>query len=436
MWLRNWEHNSTSGLPISGAAVEVRLASLVSPNTGAIIASTTTDANGMWEFLTLPDQAVDVKVVFGGNTWWHKGMTKHSVDAIFYVTPTPRTDQFLKNAGFEKGPAGPWTVTNVETAVFGSWLAQNGTGSSASLSRELTIHALDSDVAAKIVQTRVSGALELYERMPIPSVYRGKTATVSFQIRQGIANSTRAFIRDSAGTTYSATSATTGGFVTLTVTRTIDAGATSVLFGISVDVSDTVYVDNAIANLGAVAATYQPEYWFAGAITTEMLADEALTPAIGGVPHGAIFMFRTSAEIPVGYTAVPELVGRLPAGAGGSLVENTTAGSFVPNVSNGSLGVSDGIFINNGTLGISDTLGVGHNLSVNADSSGGAVSCGAGCTASPNGHSHGLSGTVFRTGSVALVGSVAKGGTVALVGSIAATTSIPSVFVGVFARRN
>jgi hypothetical protein len=101
MYLRNWEHNATSGLPISGATVEARAASLVSPNTGTVIASTTTDANGMWEFPSLPDAPVDIKITYSGNVWWHKGMTKHSVDAIFYVTPVPRTDNFFRNAGFE-----------------------------------------------------------------------------------------------------------------------------------------------------------------------------------------------------------------------------------------------------------------------------------------------------------------------------------------------
>lgn len=82
MWVRNWEHNFSSGLPVTGATVEARLASLVSPNTGSVVASTTTDANGMWEFTALADQAHDIKVISGGNIWWHKGMTKQDRKSV------------------------------------------------------------------------------------------------------------------------------------------------------------------------------------------------------------------------------------------------------------------------------------------------------------------------------------------------------------------
>jgi hypothetical protein len=293
VYLRNWEHNATTGSPISGATVEARLASLTSPNTGGVVASTTTDANGMWEFPTLADAAHDIKITYLGNIWWHKGLTKHNVDTIFYNTPQPRTDQFVRNAGFEKSiAAGPWTVTNVQQTVFDSWQALNGIGSSAAVSRELTIHAADSDVAAKIVQTRVSGSFFLFQNMPIPSVFRGKTVTFSIQVRQGVGNSTRAYISDSGGTTYSSTTATTGAFQTLTVTRTIDAATTFVQVGVSLDVSDTIYVDNTIANLGAVAASYQPEYWYPGAVTDDIIGtrtpDQTVVAASGAQVVGTL----------------------------------------------------------------------------------------------------------------------------------------------------
>lgn len=281
MYLRNWEHNATTGTPIAGATVEVRAATLTSPNTGAIIASTTTDVNGMWEFPTLPDAPADVKVLYSGNVWWHKGMTKHSVDTIYYVTPTPRTDNFLRNGGFEQTTTnGPWTVTNVIQTVYDSWLAVNGTGSSATLTRDTAIHAPDSDASAKLVQTRVSGSLTLFQNLLLPASYRGKQLSVSFQVRQGVASSVRAYITDSAGTTFSATSVTTGSFVTLTATRTIDAASTVVQVGISVDVSDTVYIDDAISNLGAIASSYQPEYWFPGAVTDDMIGVRSIDQSI------------------------------------------------------------------------------------------------------------------------------------------------------------
>jgi hypothetical protein len=243
----------------------------------------------MWEFPALPDSATDIKITYSGNVWWHKGLTKHNVETIYYNTPQPRTDQFLRNAGFESLTlVGPWTVTNVQQTVFDSWQALNGTGSSAVLSPEFTIKAPDSGTSAKIVQTRVSGSLTLFQRVQLPPMFRGKAVSLSSQVRQGVGASTRAYIADSAGTTFSATSATTGSFVTLTVTRTIDAAATFVEFGVSVDVSDTVYADNLIANLGAVAASYQPEYWYPGAVTDDMIGwrtpDQTVAAASGGKP--------------------------------------------------------------------------------------------------------------------------------------------------------
>lgn len=276
MWLRNWEHNATSGTPISGAVVEARAASLTSPNTGPVLASTTTNADGMWEFTSLADSAHDIKITYTGNVWWHKGLTKHSVDAIYYTTPTPVTDQYLRNAGFEGGPAGPWTVTNVLQSVFGSWSAINGAGSSAVLSRELTTKSTDSLVSAKVVQTKVSGSLSLYQEFPVPAAMRGKDVAFSVQVHQSIANAVQLYLADSVGSTSSVTSTTTGSFITLTVTRTINAGATVVQAGISILLSSTVYLDNAIWSLGTVPATYRPEYFSAYSLTNDLLATDAV----------------------------------------------------------------------------------------------------------------------------------------------------------------
>jgi uncharacterized Zn-binding protein involved in type VI secretion len=278
--LRNWEHNATSGTPIAGATVEARAASLVSPNTGPVIASTTTDANGMWEFVGLPDSEADIKVIYTGNVWWHKGLTKHNVSAIFYSTPLISSDQFFKTAGFEVTSGGPWTVTAADQgSILGSWRGINGAGSSAAITRETTTVATKSVVSAKIVQTKVAGSLLLYQNLAIPASARGQELVVSFQVHQSLAAAVRAYITDSAGTTYSATSATTGSFVTLTATRTIDAAATAVSAGISVDLSATVYADNGVWSLGSVAPTYGPEYLTAENITSELIAASAVTTA-------------------------------------------------------------------------------------------------------------------------------------------------------------
>lgn len=305
MWLRNWEHNSTSGLPISGATVEARAASLVSPNTGPVVASTATDTNGMWEFTSLAESAHDIKITYTGNVWWHKGLTKHNIDYIFYTTPMPVTDNFLRNAGFEGGPAGPWTVTNVAQKVFGSWDAINGVGSSAAVSRETATKSADSAVAAKIVQTHVSGQFTLQQSFPIPSSMRGKQVSLSVQVQQSVASVVQAFIGDSVTNTFSSTSATTGSFVTMTVTRTIDAAATFVTAGIIITASATVYVDNAIWSLGAAAATYRPEYFSAYGLTNDLLATDAVDArVIAAAAVGSNELAAGAALANLGYTPV------------------------------------------------------------------------------------------------------------------------------------
>src|SRR5690606_23793549 len=78
MDLRNWEF-STLGTAIAGADVFVYEASLSHPNPGAIIASTSTNSDGMWAFTGLSDTAKDVKVEYQNKTKWYKGLTRHSV---------------------------------------------------------------------------------------------------------------------------------------------------------------------------------------------------------------------------------------------------------------------------------------------------------------------------------------------------------------------
>jgi len=87
--LRNWEVFAGSGSPVAGATVEVIEASLVHPNTGTPISTTTTDSNGMWAFTGLTDTGKDVKVTYDGNIKWYKGMTRHSVGAISMYGVTP-----------------------------------------------------------------------------------------------------------------------------------------------------------------------------------------------------------------------------------------------------------------------------------------------------------------------------------------------------------
>lgn len=89
MDLLNWEFFIDSGNPVVGATVKVRDAVLSHPNTGTVVATTSTDSNGMWTFTGLSATAKDVEVIWGASGQyhkWYKGMTQHVVAAIFFDT--------------------------------------------------------------------------------------------------------------------------------------------------------------------------------------------------------------------------------------------------------------------------------------------------------------------------------------------------------------
>lgn len=265
MDLRNWEHYADTGAPVVGATVEVREAGLTSPNVSAVLASTTTNADGMWAFTGLTDTPKDIKVLYSGQIWWYKGLSRYSASAIFSAQVWGGALQYplTRNGGFEKWNSGvaPGVIGGTLTRVADQWFAQASGGSSVTVSREATVVAPDSQYAAKLIFARVgSGQMILFYAVQAPSAYatRGKDVSFSVQVRQGVAGSARAFIADNTGTYYSSTSAVTGSFVTMSVSRTISSTTTVLNIGIALDLSDTVYVDDAIAELGTTIPTYVP----------------------------------------------------------------------------------------------------------------------------------------------------------------------------------
>lgn len=90
MDLRNWEFYVDNGTALVGASVYIRDAILGHPNTGTVVASVSTDSNGMWAVTGLTSTPKDVEVVWGNVSQyhkWYKGMTQHNVDAIFFSNP-------------------------------------------------------------------------------------------------------------------------------------------------------------------------------------------------------------------------------------------------------------------------------------------------------------------------------------------------------------
>jgi hypothetical protein len=88
MDLRNWEYIAETSQPLVGATVLVRDATLTHPNGNTVLASTTTDSNGMWAVTGLADTAKDVEVIWGASSQyhrWYKGMTRHNLGKVVFT---------------------------------------------------------------------------------------------------------------------------------------------------------------------------------------------------------------------------------------------------------------------------------------------------------------------------------------------------------------
>lgn len=258
--LRNWETFAGTGAAVNGATVEVREADLAHPNPNAVLASTTTNADGMWEFTGLSAGPKDVKVTYLGKVKWHKGMAKHSVGLVVGEDFTPASENLLKNGGFEFWRLTSFVLGVAASPIAAAWVARLGTGDSGTLTREASTISPGSKYGAKLVYTKSSGPAYIEQVLPPELAYalRGLDVSISAQVRQGVSSSVKASITDSAGESLGATVATTGSFVTKTVTRTIDAAATTLKAGIQINVSDTIYLDNVILVIGSTPGVYTP----------------------------------------------------------------------------------------------------------------------------------------------------------------------------------
>jgi hypothetical protein len=111
MDVRNWEYFVDNGLPVVGATVKARDAVLTHPNTGTVLATTSTDSNGMWAFVGLTDTPKDVEVIWGASSQyhrWYKGMAKTGVSALFFEGQTGLLS------------AGGWTNAPTVTGALGA----------------------------------------------------------------------------------------------------------------------------------------------------------------------------------------------------------------------------------------------------------------------------------------------------------------------------
>lgn len=166
----------------------------------------------------------------------------------------------LVNGGYEVWQRGAGSFT----AVGGVWTADRwryydaGLSGTIAITRESSTKATDSVYSLKAVFTRVGVNGILTQLIEDYTQLRGRTVSLSMKVHQSVASSCRLFITDSTGTTTSATSATTGSFVTLTATRALGSGITSLEVGVEFTASGTFHLDNAMLVIGPAPAPYQP----------------------------------------------------------------------------------------------------------------------------------------------------------------------------------
>lgn len=125
--LREWETFAGSNTPVVGATVNARVASSTHPSAAAIVASTTTNASGMWEFTALADATYDVDITYNGRTRWRKGLSLFS-NAITPANFAAQTANKILAGPASAGPTVP-TFRDLVSADFPAalWATSNPT---------------------------------------------------------------------------------------------------------------------------------------------------------------------------------------------------------------------------------------------------------------------------------------------------------------------
>jgi hypothetical protein len=271
--LKNWEIEAVTGAAISGATVEVYVATDSHPNLTSPVATTATDLSGMWEFTSLADgNNYDIKVTAGARVKWYKGNTKHNIGHLYDDTTPDPNRNLASNGGqdswIERG-TGAITLPTADPGVPNTadgWTTYIGPGDSGTAQLDTSIVATNSKGSLKATYNRSGGQLVHYRDIPdiIWQGLKGKVIAVSAQI-DNIATSSepRVFIDDGVGITTGSVVSTTGAFATISASRTINVAATRVRIGVQTNRSDTgskvFYIDNIMMDITSVAPVYAPD---------------------------------------------------------------------------------------------------------------------------------------------------------------------------------
>lgn len=167
--------------------------------------------------------------------------------------------QLLVNGGFEpqcwQRGAGPFTANGAYTAD--RWLLTIASGT-ATVTQETSIVDTGSGASLKIVTVGTVNQ-NISQKIEDLAQLRGRTISLSVRVRQSVASAVIARISAAGGSADAATSATTGAFVTLSVSMAVgaaDAGPLQIQFIFSA--AGTFYLDNAMLVIGPAPAPYQP----------------------------------------------------------------------------------------------------------------------------------------------------------------------------------
>lgn len=163
----------------------------------------------------------------------------------------------LTNGGFEvwQRGAGGFTADLAYTAD--RWQLDIEVGT-ATVTQETSVVDASSSSLKLVTAGGASSAL-IVQKIEDVKQLRGRTISFSARIQQSVASQAVLRITDSAGSTNGSAVATTGSFVTLTVSRAIGASEAGPLtVSIAVGAAGTYYYDNAMLVIGPAPAPYQP----------------------------------------------------------------------------------------------------------------------------------------------------------------------------------
>lgn len=163
----------------------------------------------------------------------------------------------LTNGGFEvwQRGAGAFTAHNAYTAD--RWIIDLGASGAVSITREATTIDSSGTYALACANT-TTNANYVRQKIEDYGALRGRTLSFSARVRQSVASGVSISIQDNVSGTTSAFSATTGSYVTLTTTYTLNAAATQCILSFTFVATGTYYLDNAMLVIGPAPAPYQP----------------------------------------------------------------------------------------------------------------------------------------------------------------------------------